>query len=77
MNRTQRALVRMRHAQTIIASRLSAFSSGSRIASGLAHEGYDAGYAQCLRDLDLLLRGIEPNDDRGFWRSKEDERTTQ
>jgi ribosomal protein L32E len=38
-----------------------------KYARGLASEGYSGGYAQALRDVSLLLNGVDPNDGRNYW----------
>lgn len=39
---------------------------GSKYARGLASEGYTGGYLAALRDVSLLLNGVEPSDDRSL-----------
>jgi hypothetical protein len=41
--------------------------SGGRFAGGLAGEGFAGGYACALRDIELLLRGVEPCGRPEYW----------
>lgn len=38
----------------------------SKFSSGLAYEGYQGGYLDCLNDVTLLLNGVEPSR-RNYW----------
>ncbi len=45
----------------------SATSNPHGVAGVLASEGYAGGYCQALSDVQLLLNGVEPNNDRRYW----------
>lgn len=57
----------MRQAKDRVRAEISENASRSRIASGLAGEGYAGGYLQALYDIELLLGGVLPST-RGYWR---------
>jgi len=55
-----------------VQAEISANALGGGIAAGLSSEGRAGGFYRCLNDVLLLLDGIEPTDDNGYW----DERRT-
>lgn len=54
-----------------VEKQISDFASRSRIASGLAGEGYNGGYRDALNDVLLALNGVTPN--RKCWWEEDDE----
>lgn len=63
---------RLKLAQKRVRKDISGFAArGGKIATGLASEGWHGGYRQALSDIELLLNGVEPNDDRGYWRKEQ------
>lgn len=68
----QGILRRLRKAQDRVRAEIRGHASrDGKYATGLAPEGYSGGYEQALMDVELILRGIEPNDRRGYWRIEE------
>jgi hypothetical protein len=46
-------------------------NDGGKYARGLASEGFAGGYQQALYDVEALLRGVPPGDQRGYWTDEE------
>lgn len=48
-------------------------ASGGKYGAGLSSEGYAGGYRDALYAVEAILRGIEPNDNRHYWRPLRDD----
>lgn len=48
----------------------NATDQSSLYSRGLATEGYDGGYAQCLRDVILFITSGATPSTRGYWRDR-------
>jgi len=57
---------RIRRALRVVESEISDLAQGGLYAAGTASEGYAGGYAQALRDVELILNGVRPNT-RDYW----------